>query len=214
MTNRKYSRRSYFEDIEKDTLDSLNPIRYQIKKHIMATVGRHGYVRLREDIHFYSVPYIYIGKKLKISYTANDVFVYDGYTCVATHVRDRKEFRHTFKPEHLSPKHKAIMDWSPETFLSQALEIHEDVEQYIRKILETKRYVDQVNKICSGILNLARKVDPAHLAAACRLANSYGRYSFLEIQDILKTKSEQVEKEEETADLPEHKNIRGQDYYK
>lgn len=106
------------------------------------------------------------------------------------------------------------MDWSPETFLSQAAEIHEDVECYIRKILETKRYVDQANKICSGILNLARKVGPARLTAACRLANSYGRYSFLEIQDILKTKSEQVEIEEETADLPEHENIRGQDYYK
>lgn len=213
MTNRKYSRRSYFEDIEKDTLGALNPIRYQIKKHVMATVGRDGYVRLKEDIHFYSVPYIYINKKLKISYTASDVFIYDGYTCVATHVRDRKEFRHTFKPEHLSPKHKAIMEWSPETFLAQAAEIHEDVECYVRKILETKRYIDQANKICSGILNLARKVGPARLAAACRLANSYGRYSFLEIQDILKTKSEQIEIEEETSDIPEHENIRGKDYY-
>lgn len=213
MTNRKYSRRSYSEDIEKDTLGPLNPIRYQIKKHVMATVGRDGYVRLREDIHFYSVPYIYIGKKLKISYTASDIFIYDGYTCVAPHVRDRKEFRHTTNPEHLSPKHKATMEWSPETFLAQASEIHEDVECYIRKILETKRYVDQANKICSGILNLARKVGPARLAAACRLANSYGRYSFLEIQDILKTKSEQVEIEEEIADIPEHENIRGKDYY-
>ena len=105
------------------------------------------------------------------------------------------------------------MEWSPETFLAQAAEIHEDVECYIRKILETKRYIDQANKICSGILNLARKVGPARLAAACRLANSYGRYSFLEIQDILKTKSEQVEVEEETADIPEHENIRGKEYY-
>lgn len=161
MTNPKYSRRSYFEDIEKDTLDPLNPIRYQIKKHVIATIGRYGYVRLQENIHFYSVPYIYINKKLKISYTTSNVFIYDGYTCVATHVCDHKEFRHTFKPEHLSPKHKAIMEWSPETFLAQAAEINEDVECYIRKILETKRYVDQTNKICSGILNLARKVGPA-----------------------------------------------------
>jgi len=213
MTNRKYSRRSYFDDIEKDTLGPLNPIRYQVNKHAMATVGKDGYIRLREDIHFYSVPYLYIGKKLKISYTNRDGFIFDGYTCVATHIRDRKEFRHTTITEHLSPKHRAIMEWSPETFLSQASQIHEDVEHYIRKVLETKRYVDQANKICSGILNLARKVGPARLAAACRLANSYSRYSFLEIQDILKTKSEQVEIEEETADMPEHENIRGKDYY-
>lgn len=214
MSNRNYSRRSYFEDIEQDVLGSLNPIRYQIKKHLMATVGKDGYIRLREDVHYYSVPYIYIGKKLKISYTSNDIEIYDGYTCVATHTRNRQEFRHTTNPEHLSPKHKAIMEWSPEVFIRQAAEIHEDVEYYIRKVLETKRYVDQSNKICSGILNLARKVGPDRLAAACRLANSYGRYSFLEIQDILKTKSEQVEIEEDIVDIPEHENIRGKEYYK
>jgi len=53
----------------------------------MATVGRDSYVRLREDIHYYSVPHIYIGKKLRISYTSSDVEVFDGYTCIASHAR-------------------------------------------------------------------------------------------------------------------------------
>jgi hypothetical protein len=52
------------------------------------------------------------------------------------------------------------------------------------------------------------------LAAACRLADSYDRYNFLEIQDILKSKSELIEVPEETANIPEHENIRGKDYYK
>ena len=180
----------------------------------MATVGRDSYVRLREDIHYYSVPHIYIGKKLRISYTSSDVEVFDGYTCIASHTRSRIAFRHTTNPEHLSPKHRAVLAYSPENFLKQAAEIHEDVEHYIRKVLETKRYIDQVNKSCSGILSLARKVGAARLAAACRLAQSYGRYSFLEIQDILKTKSELIELPEETPDIPEHENIRGKDYYK
>ena len=73
--------------------------------------------------------------------------------------------------------------------------------------------MDQANKTCSGILGLARKVGPMRLAAACRLAASYGRYSFLEVQDILKTKSEIIELPEETADIPDHENIRGKEYY-
>lgn len=113
MTSRTYSRRSYFEDIEKDTLGALNSIRYQIRSMLWLLWGRDGYIHLREDIHFYGVPYIYINKKLKICYTANDVFVYDGYTFVATHKHDRKEFRHINNTEHFSPKHKAIMEWSP-----------------------------------------------------------------------------------------------------
>ncbi|MDR1729053.1 MAG: hypothetical protein LBR52_00095 [Prevotellaceae bacterium] len=52
LTGRKYSRRTYFEDVEKEVLAPLNPIRYQIKKHSMATVGKDGYIRLREDVHF------------------------------------------------------------------------------------------------------------------------------------------------------------------
>jgi hypothetical protein len=106
------------------------------------------------------------------------------------------------------------MEYSPENFLRRAAEIHQDVEDYIRKVLETKRYIDQINKICSGILSLARKVGAGRLAAACRLAQSYGRYSFLEIQDILNTQSERIELPEETPDIPEHENIRGKDYYK
>jgi Transposase and inactivated derivatives len=214
LSGRNYSRRSYFEELEKEELGALNPMRYQNKKHAMATVGKDGYIRLREDIHYYSVPYTCIGKKLKLSYTSSDVEIYDGYTRVAIHTRNRTEFKHTTNPDHLSPKHRAIQDWSPELFIGQAAEIHEDVELYIRKVLEKKRYVDQANKICSGILSLVRKVGIERLAAACRLADSYQRYSFLEIQDILKNQSEQVEVPEETTDLPEHENIRGREYFK
>lgn len=45
----------------------------------MATVDKYGYVRLKEDLHYYSVPRTYIGKKLRIAYTASDVEIYDGY---------------------------------------------------------------------------------------------------------------------------------------
>lgn len=213
LTRRNYSRRSYFEEIEQDTLRPLNPIRYQIKKSLMATVDKYGYVRLKEDIHYYSVPHTYIGKKLRINYTSSDVEIYDGYDCISRHSRSRYEFKYTTNPEHLSPKHKAISEWSPEKFILQAASIHEDVEHYIRKVIERKRYPEQANKCCSGILNFARKVGADRLAAACRLASSYGKYNFVEIQDILTNKLEGVELPEETIDIAEHENIRGSEYY-
>jgi transposase len=214
LSRRNYSRRSYFEEIEREVLASLNPIRYQIKKQIAATVGKDGYIRLREDAHLYSVPHTCIGKKLQLFYTASDVEIFDGYNCVASHTRSRLEFKHTTNPDHLCPQHRAVMEWSPEIFIRQASEIHQDVEDYIRRVLEHTRYVDKANKICSGILGLARKVGSERLAGACRLAGSYGRYSYLEIQDILKASSELIELPEETADIPDHENIRGKDYYK
>ena len=76
------------------------------------------------------------------------------------------EFKHTTNPEHLCPGHKAILEWSPETFLKEASEVHEDAELYIRKILEEKRYVDQVNKTCSGefATAVAHELGHSHLS--------------------------------------------------
>ena len=214
LSRRNYSRRSYFEDIEQETLRPLNPLRYQIKKSQMATVDKYGYVRLKEDIHYYSVPHTYIGRKLRITYTGTDVEIYDGYERIASHTRCRLEFKYTTNSDHLSPKHKALAEWSPENFIAQAAAIDEDVEHYIRKVIEKKRYPEQANKCCSGILNFARKVGTDRLAAACRLADSYGRYNFVEIQDILTNNFDGLELlPEQQTDIPEHENIRGSEYY-
>ena len=214
LSRRSYSRRDHFEEIERETLLGLNPIRYSIKKSIISTVDKYGYVRLKEDIHYYSVPHTYIGRKLRIAYTNSDVEIYDNYKQITTHTRCRLEFKRTTNPEHLSASHKAIAEFSPEKFLSEAASIHTDVELYIHKILEQRRYPEQATKICSGILNLSRKVGTDRLAAACRMASSYGKYSYREIEDILSKKSEVLEPMEEFAETPLHDNIRGREYYK
>lgn len=214
LVRRNYSRREYFEDVEQEALGPLNPLRYQMKKYVVTTVDKYGYARLHEDIHYYSVPHTYIGKKVTLSYTTTDVEIRAGYDVIAHHTRDRHNYRYTTVTEHLCPKHRAVKEWSPERFIEQAAAIHEDVEHYIRKVLEKNRYQDEANKMCSGILNFARKVGPERLAAACRLGDSIGKYRYNEIKDILLNRSEQLDLPEETADMPEHKNIRGKEYYK
>jgi hypothetical protein len=126
---------------------------------------------------------------------------------VAIHRRDSSPYKYTLLSEHLSHKHRALLEWSPEKFIEQAAALSEDIERYIRKILEVKKYPDQARKTCSGILNLAHKVGIDRLSFACRLAQSYSRYGFLEIQDILSNCPAQVELPEETALLPEHEFI-------
>ena len=54
MTDRKYSRREQFEEIERDSLRKLNPIRFELKQRYRATVMKNGHVRLgieaKEDL--------------------------------------------------------------------------------------------------------------------------------------------------------------------
>ena len=79
LTDRKYSRREQFEEIERDSLRKLNPIRFELKQHYRATVMKNGHVRLGEDAHYYSVPCGYMGKKVILLYTSREVCIYYGY---------------------------------------------------------------------------------------------------------------------------------------
>lgn len=56
MYKRDYSRRSQFEEIERDVLQSLNPIRYEIKEQAQLTVWKNGYIRLGVDTHYTVYP--------------------------------------------------------------------------------------------------------------------------------------------------------------
>ena len=68
----------------------------------MVTVMKNGYIHLGEDIHYYSVPYTYIGKKVKVLYTSAAVKVYYRYTQIAAHPRVRTKYRYTADENHLA----------------------------------------------------------------------------------------------------------------
>ena len=60
--------------------------------------------------------------------------------------------------EHLASAHRYVSEWTPEKFMSRLAAIHEDVAQYITKVIQCKQHPEQAYKSCSGILSLARKV--------------------------------------------------------
>lgn len=214
FSGRTYSRRDQFEDIERDALGPLNPLRYEIKKQSIVTVMKNGYVRLGEDVHYYSVPYKYIGKKVKVLYTTTRVDVYYRYTLIASHARSRVKYHYTTDSDHLASQHRFLTEWTPEKFIQEATDIHEDVARYVEKVLEYKPYPEQAYKSCSGILSFARRVGPERLTEACRWADSLGQYNYLIIEEILRKKLDQLQHDDQTAQIPSHDNIRGKEYYK
>ena len=213
FSGRSYSRREQFEEIEREALGPLNPLRYEVHRQAMATVMRKGYVRLGEDTHYYSVPYGYIGKKVKLLYTSNLVKIYYHYTMIASHARIRTKYHYTTNHEHLAPQHRFQSEWTPERFIQQAESIHLDVAHYISKVLEHKKYPEQAYKSCSGILNFARRVGSERLTDACRWADSLGQYNYTIIGEILKKRLDQLRPEEPPIEIPSHGNIRGKEYY-
>ncbi len=213
FSKREYGRRQLFEDVERVALQSLNPLRYELKEQVLATVMKNGYIRLGVDTHYYSVPYKHIGKKVKILYTSQTVEVYYRHELIASHARNRRKYQYTTDSQHLASQHQFLTEWSGEKFIAQAGEIHEDVAEYISKVLEEKAYPEQAYKSCSGILSFSRRVGEERLIDACRCAHSFGQYGYRVIEEILSKRLDKLKIEEETLQIPMHGNIRGKEYY-
>lgn len=213
ITGRKCSRMQQFLEIEKSTLLPLPLLRYEFKKLAYITVPKNCHICLPVDKHYYSVPYHFIGKSVKVVYSSENVEVFYHYERISYHKRDRTQFTYTTNNEHLFPAHRFTNELTSDRFVSLAEEIHTDVKLYIGVILESQRHRDQAYRICMGILGFAKKVGNARLTKACQRAASCGIYNYVIINKILKQGLDMHEDEGELPKMPEHNNIRGKDYY-
>jgi len=216
LQGRHYSRRQQFEEVEREALMPLPVLRYELKKQFYVTVMKNGHVCLGPDKHYYSVPYRFIGKKVKLLYSSSSVEVYYNYERIATHKRIKNQHAYTTEKDHLASTHQFVTEWHPDKFLTWAASIHEDVRLYIHNILDRKQHVEQAYKSCLGILSFSRKVGDERLIMACRRGLNYGLYNYKTIQMILEKNMDQYEESLFANELPmpNHDNIRGEDYYK
>jgi transposase len=215
LHGRNYSRRQQFEEVEKAALMPLPSLRYELKKQLFATVAKNGHVGLGSDKHYYSVPYRFIGKKVKLLYSGHTVEIYYNYERIALHRRTKSPYQYTTEKEHLASTHRFVSEWTPERFADWAGSIHEDVRLYVLKVLDRKQHPEQAYKSCVGILSFAKKVGHERLIKACQRALGYGAYNYKTIQKILELQLDLKDTPEESDQLsmPLHDNIRGGQYY-
>jgi len=214
LTGKDQSRRQQFEEVEKSTLLPLPAMRYEFKKQLYATVSKNGHVALSLDKHYYSVPYNCIGKRVKLMFTNYAVEVFHNYERVAFHKRLQSPFKYTTDKEHLPPAHRFVAELESDKLITKADEIHKDVKLCVMKVLEMKQHPEKSYKICLGILNLSKKFGDARLIKACQRALGFGIYNYKTIKKILESGLDISEEDDSTeAEMPQHDNIRGSDYY-
>ena len=216
LTGENYSRMQQFLELEKETLQPLNPYLFELMTVQLATVNKYGHVLHSADKRYYSVPYKLIGKRLRIKYTNLKIEVYDENEVVAVHDRFHgKGPKYITIQDHLATQHKYLAEWNPQKFMATASTISVEVAQYIAKILAREQYPEQSYKSCSGVLNFAKRVGNIRLSNACKRADSFGVYNYGIIDQILRSKADCIPFDDEIPNptMPSHENIRGQDYY-
>ena len=217
LTGCDYSRRQQFEALEKNVLKPLNKYPYDPMATKTATVGKTGFVTV--DHRYYSIPYKFIGKKIQLMYNRTKVEAFSEHELIAVHVRCFSKDKYIQNEDHLASWHKYPTEWNPEKFIADAALIGEAVAAYIKKVLSRNEYPEKNYRACQGIINYKKRVGETRLINACKRADSFNVYNFGIIERILKSKADFIPIEDDLTpsggdnNMPQHDNIRGEDYY-
>lgn len=217
LNNKKYqkmnvSRRELFEQTEKPALKPLPCMRFEMKRYKRLKVQFNYHVEIREDRHYYSVPFQYKGKTVEVIYNKYVVEIYHENKRIAFHYRDLNENKYSTLGEHMPPTHKFYSEWSYERIVNWASSIGVNTQSVVKRILEEKQHPEQGFKVCLGLLNLVKNYSEQRLENACEKAIIFNTYSYNGIKLIL---DKNLDKQTELLlfQTPVHENIRGNQYY-
>jgi transposase len=213
MQHLKISRFELFNKTDKAALKILPRERYERRFFKQLTVNANYHIFLREDLHYYSVPFKFRNKRVKVVYTGKKVEIYYKNMRLALHTRSNKANAYTTNPDHMPQSHKYIYEWTPQKFIDKASKLGIQTEQFIRAIINKMPHPEKAFKICSGILSLAEKYSSERIEKACSLGLKFEEYSYLKINNILKNGLENILEEDNHYTIPDHGNIRGKEYY-
>lgn len=209
----KMSRRELFNEIEKNALKPLPLREYELKEFRRLKVASNYHIEIREDSHYYSVPWQYKGKDVTVIYTASEVEVYHKGLRIALHKR-KKERGYTTLKEHMPCRHRFYAEQSSEDMIAQAKEIGDKTGALVKKIFEAKRCSELSYRISLGIIDLSRRYGAKRVNRASERALEFHSYSYKAVKNILEKGLDSLK--EETLLLqsfPSHSNIRGEDYF-
>ncbi len=216
--NTAYSRWYFYDQQERHTLRQLPAEPFTSKKAVLLTVQRNYHVQLSENHHYYSVPYRYVGKKVKVLYDNQVVEIYFDHQRIALHIRRPLQKAYTTVADHMPVHHQRmaqIKGWNKDDLLQQAARIGSATSQAAALMLDNSIYIEQNYKACFGMLMLHKKYSIPRLEAACTRALRGTRVNYTMIKNILQAGLDKmVILPDKNNTIPDHENIRGKDHYR
>lgn len=215
--NTPHSRWYFFEQHECSLLKALPSAAFTSKKVVTLTVQRNYHVQLTEDHRYFSVPYKYVGRKVKVIYDNKTVEVYLDQERIALHLRNHQLNKaYTTLDEHMPPHHqkmKMIKGFNQEDLLAMARHIGSCTVDAIKLMLQNSIYMEQNYKACFGMLMLRKKYGEQRLEDACKRALQGSRVNYTMIKNILERGLDKQVLIEHDVSIPTHENIRGSQHY-
>lgn len=213
MQQKPFSREECFVADEKHLLKPLPGTPFEIKYYKELTVAKNNHIYLTPDKHYYSVPFQYIGQKVKVIFTRTLVHIYAKGEQIALHLRSANAGRYTTDKAHLCSQHQHYLDRSPDYYIGKASQYTPMLSQLFELIFSQDKYPEQLYRTCDGLLRISRNTDKMQLEAACKIAMEYQNYTYGFISNLLSNKMTQHPHTPASKPLPQHNNIRGKNYF-
>jgi transposase len=208
-----HSRTELFNEIEKNELKALPVARYDLKEFCKLKVQYNHHIYLKDDKHYYSVPFRFTGKMVTVKHGARVIEIYHNNKRIALHQRNRAAYAYTTKHDHRPATHQYVAGWSAERFIRWGDQIAPETGQVIRSVLESKQHPEQGYRSCMGILSLTKKYDKKDFVKACKKALSVNCLTYRFIDNTLKNQTFLMSTDEILTKIPIHNNIRGKENY-
>ncbi len=212
------SRKSVFEDIEREALKALPAAPYEYLDIVEAGVNIDYHIEYKR--HYYSVPHNLVKTRVEVRASNKLVSVYAHGKRVACHARSHVRSGHTTLTEHMPSGHRFMAEWSVDRFESWAADMGQATLHVVRAQLRKKRLPEQSFRSVLALLSLAKKYDRVRLEAACQRALEIGSPTRTSVESILKkgldTKPLVSAKDAERQDdlfLQDHENVRGSEEF-
>ncbi len=204
-----YSRQHLFDTIEKMELQALPAAFYDVRNFAIVTVQYNHHVYLKEDRHYYSVPFQLTGKKVQISYNSRIVEITYNNLRVAIHQRDTHQYRYTTEAAHRPAQHQFVSEWNADRFIRWAAKTSPQTEAFIRGLIESKAHPEQAFSACMGILAESKRHPVDDFSKACKKALSMNIYTCKFIRNTLENKTFNLDTEEEIQRIIDNNETRG-----
>ena len=215
MQQHPFTREERFLSIEQPCLKPLPDTVFQIKHYTELKVAKNNHIYLARDKHYYSVPYQWIGSKVKVIYTQTLVSIFAPHQEPIIHIRSLTQGGYTTLKGHLCSTHQHYLDRSPHYYIELAKGKTEVLGQLFERMFnQTSRPPEQLYRTCEGMLQLQRKTAHDIFEKACHLALGEEQYSYRFVSNVITRKTISDMTFQTTKPLPEHENILGSQYFK
>ena len=105
MQQKPNCREEHFLAAEKSLLRPLPETTFELKYYSEPVVANNNHIYLGKDKHYYSVPFAFVGIRVKVVYTRSVVYIYARGKQIVLHPRNYKPSGYSTQKDHLSSPH-------------------------------------------------------------------------------------------------------------